>query len=39
MMEEDEDYHREVSGQLAKVIETMLPGKKRRTQNIGSGSW
>ena len=28
MMEEDEDYHREVSGQLAKVIETMLPGKK-----------
>lgn len=28
MMEEDEDYHREVSGQLAKVIEAMLPGKK-----------
>ena len=34
MMEEDEDYHREVSGQLAKAA-----GEKRRTQDIGSGSW
>lgn len=32
MMEEDEDYHREVSGQLAKVIETMLPGKKKNSR-------
>lgn len=39
MMEEDEDYHREVSGQLAKVIETMLPGKKEELKIIGSGSW
>ena len=35
MMEEDEDYHREVSGQLAKVIETMLPGKKVTPDALG----
>ena len=37
MMEEDEDYHREVSGQLAKVIETMLPGKKEELKILVVG--
>ena len=37
MMEEDEDYHREVSRQLAKVIETMLPGKKEELKILVVG--
>ena len=36
-IEEDEDYHREVSGQLAKVIETMLPGKKEELKILVVG--
>ena len=33
----DEDYHREVSGQLAKVIETMLPWKKEELKILVVG--
>ena len=37
LIEPDEDYHREVSGQLAKVIETMLPVKKEELKILVVG--
>lgn len=39
MIEEDEDYHREISKQLAKVIRQLLPGTKGRCLGFSSGSW
>ena len=33
MMEEDEDYHREVSGQLAKVMKPCCRGKKMNSKD------